>query len=161
MRMFTILLCFILTIDCAVAESQCPSCPPVPPTIPADPIEAIPASDGQNLVDMVNMERRKLGLKPIRFSDQLTCASSMHAAWLFREDKCQHTGPGVQTFVNRANICGGSARGEVIACGQETHVQVVKDWMADQGHRDIIMDPEMTHMGAAKLGGKWVAVLNK
>ena len=163
MRMLTMLMCLFFTLDCAVAESG-PQCPPPeapPPSVPADPVEALPGSDGQNIVDAINFERRKLGLRPIRFSDQLTCASSMHAAWLFRNDRCQHTGPGVQAFGNRAQICGGSARGEVIACGQATHLQVVKDWLNELSHRDIIMDPDMYEMGAAKLGNKWVAVLNK
>jgi len=146
------LLCFIFLFFATDCLSQ---------DLPAEPLPAMPASEGQNVVNMINLERFNLGLKPLKFSDQLTCASSLHSAWLFRTDRCQHTGPGVQTFQLRAQICGGSARGEVIGCGQGSFFEVVRDWMNDPRHREMILDPDMTEIGAANMGYKWVAVLNK
>lgn len=128
---------------------------------PADPVEAMGASDGENIVAMVNLERFRAGLLPLQFSDQLTCASSLHATYLWRREACDHRGPGLQTFETRAQMCGGVGRAEVLACGQTSFVRAVSDWLGDARHRSILMDQKALQMGAARMGEKWVGVLYK
>lgn len=129
--------------------------------MPPNPIPATRKSLGMSFVDYINLERFRLGLQELEYSDQLTCAASLQAAYLAYHNLCIHYGPRFESFSDRAKRCGGAARGEVLACGHTDFVAVVDDWIADQRHRDIILDPDATQIGGASLGDKWIVLVNK
>lgn len=129
--------------------------------IPPNPIPSIPKSLGMSMVDYINLERFKMGLKEVTYSDQLICAASIHATYISNHNQCTHYGPRLQSFADRVKMCGGVARYEVIACGFTDFVEVVAAWAKDPSHRNIIFDPEATQIGGAAVGNKWVVVINK
>lgn len=154
-----LLIIFLLFFNSCYAGGQEPQ---YPQPLPVPPIEVTPASDGENLRNSVNLHRMTLGLKPLAPSDQLTCAASLQAAYLWVHGDCGHMGPGGQNFSQRVKMCGGriAARGEVVACGHTDFVQVVYDWKDDPGHADIILNPKATHAGGARVGDRWVMVVD-
>lgn len=152
-----LLIIFLLFFNSCYAGGQEPQYPePVPP------IEATPVSDGENLRNSINLHRMVLGLKPLAPSDQLTCAASLQASWLWLHGGCGHVGPGGQNFGQRVKICGGgvAARGEVVACGHTDFVNVVYDWREQPDHAHIILNPKASHAGGARVGDKWVMVVD-
>lgn len=151
MRFFTFLLMFCMSCD-SMAQTM-------PEPVPSYP--AIPGSEGENLVSYVNLQRMQLGLNPLRFSDQLTCASSIQATYINLRNACIHEGPLGQSFTLRARLCGGVASGEVIACGYSEFTAVVLAWLKDKSHRDVLLDPAAYAIGGARIGGNWVMVISK
>ena len=151
MLKFIMCALFFLTAMCAKAQGE----------MPANPIPAMPKSLGVSMVDYINLERMKLGLRQLQYSDQLTCAASLQSAYLAYHNLCTHLGPRGQPFTERAKLCGGKARGEVLACGYTDFVAVVDAWLADPRHRVIILDPEATQIGGASLGERWIVTVDK
>lgn len=150
--MFYRLVIFLLSLGCAeTAVSQNPT-----------PIPAIPASIGQNIINQINMERLRLGLRQLPTNDQQVCAASLQAAFLAGNPVyCGHVGPGGNSVRQRLSQCGGATGGwgEVVACGQTSFQQAVTGWMNSPGHRGIIMSSSAKSIGATMIGNRWVAVV--
>ena len=129
--------------------------------IPAQPIPATPSSLGMSLVDYINLERVMNGLSALKYSDQLTCAASLQAAHLAYLGLCSHMNARFGPFTQRASLCGGTANGEVIACGQKDFMKAVEIWLDSLPHRAIIMDPLAKEIGGAAIAGKWIVLVKK
>lgn len=76
------------------------------------------------IVERVNVERRRRGMRPLVIDRRLMRSASRHARWMARSRNLQHTQEGVA---------------ENIAMGQENSAQAVESWMNSPGHRANIL----------------------
>lgn len=99
---------------------------------------------------MVNAERTSRGIAALRQNGALTQSAQNYARTLTRLNALSHNADGanVQT---RAQAAGypGSRLGEMLwkSVGYLPPEQVVSDWMASAGHRDIILDARFRDAG--------------
>ncbi|MFV0451363.1 MAG: CAP domain-containing protein [Propioniciclava sp.] len=152
-------------------DAGAPSTRPVPsaptPTRPAtDPSprpagssSAEPSTAGEILA-LVNAERDRAGLAPVRadgcLSETLAQPWAQHLADI---------GDLVHQDLGEAlSACGGlGAAGENIAYGQTTPAEVMDGWMNSSGHRANILNPSFTRLGVGRVEGAdgriyWVQV---
>ena len=98
----------------------------------------------QEVLRLVNVERAKVGLRPLKFSNDLAASAYVRATELPK--KFSHTRPnGTKCFT--AMPSGGRILGENLAGGQKTPSQVVQAWMDSPGHRDNILGKKYTELG--------------
>jgi len=100
----------------------------------------------EDVLDLVNRERAKEGLKPLRLSYDLGRAAETRAHEIVK--KFSHTRPnGKSCFTVIKNQ--GRGVGENIAAGATSPKQVVSEWMNSPGHRANIMNPDYRELGVA------------
>lgn len=119
------------------------------------------------LVRLVNCERQKAGLKPLRSHSHLTQAAGSHALHMAGTKTLAHELDG-KSVGDRLDHVGfrWSHCGENIACGQDTPAEAFRSWMNSPGHRANILGPDYTQIGIGVEGGEdqqnyWVMVLAK
>lgn len=98
----------------------------------------------QRVLDLVNIERRKAGVKPLVLSDELMRAAAVRSKEITQV--FSHTRPDGTKFsllVSRH----GRRIGENIAGGYQTPEDVVDGWMHSEGHRKNILHPDFTELG--------------
>ena len=98
----------------------------------------------QQVLNLVNIERRKAGVSPLKLSRYLNDAAAIRAEEITQV--FSHTRPdGSSCFTvldkNYYNV------GENIAEGQSTPEEVMNSWMNSPGHRANILKPEFTELG--------------
>ena len=98
----------------------------------------------QQVLNLVNIERRKAGVSPLKLSRYLNDAAAIRAEEITQV--FSHTRPdGSSCFTvldkNYYNV------GENIAEGQSTPKEVMNSWMNSPGHRANILKPEFTELG--------------
>lgn len=115
------------------------------------------ASTGEDVRDLINRERAKKGLKPVRLAEKLTGAAQSFAVYMNKHNKFSHTADG-KSPGQRISAAGykWSACGEIIAKGYPTPASVVKGWMNWPGHKAIILGKSYTQIGVGKSGSYWV-----
>lgn len=102
------------------------------------------------VLELINAERAKYGLAPVRYSNTLDTAAEKHAVHMARVGKMAHDGIGDADPGARIRAEGfGDSWGENVATGQTSPEQVVAEWMASPGHRRNILDPTFRQMGVA------------
>lgn len=104
----------------------------------------------QIVLDLVNRERTKAGLKPLSLSEKLDTAADKYSKRMANGDFFAHKDPNSgSTVATRVTAEGYKWRnvGENIAAGYSTAEEVVKGWMNSPGHRRNILNPKFTHMG--------------
>lgn len=101
------------------------------------------------LLRLTNLERKKLGLAPLRLSPQLTQAAQSHALDMARNNYFSHKGLNGSTMTDRAKRTGYvySALGENIAAGKATPEGTIRQWMNSTGHRANILNGKFTEIG--------------
>lgn len=94
--------------------------------------------------EIVNQERIKAGVKPLKFNND------MYKAAMVRAKECDESfshdrpnGTNCFTALKEAGVKYFSA-GENIAMGYRTPADVMKGWMNSEGHRNNILDPDFT-----------------
>ncbi|MEE0568562.1 MAG: CAP domain-containing protein [Lachnospiraceae bacterium] len=94
--------------------------------------------------EIVNQERIKAGVKPLKFNND------MYKAAMVRAKECDESfshdrpnGTSCFTALKEAGVKYFSA-GENIAMGYRTPADVMKGWMDSEGHRNNILDPDFT-----------------
>ena len=94
--------------------------------------------------EIVNQERIKAGVKPLKFNND------MYKAAMVRAKECDESfshdrpnGTSCFTALKEAGVKYLSA-GENIAMGYRTPADVMKGWMNSEGHRNNILDPDFT-----------------
>ena len=97
----------------------------------------------QQVVQEVNMERRRYGLNELVIDAELTRAARVRALEI--TEKCSHTRPDG----SRWNTVSSSAKGENIARGQKTVDKVMAAWMSSDGHRRNILRESYGSIGVA------------
>ncbi|WP_434685139.1 CAP domain-containing protein [Pseudanabaena minima] len=101
------------------------------------------------LLKLTNLERKKVGLSPLKLSPQLTKAAQFHAVDMARNNYFSHTGLNGSSMVDRAKGTGYkySALGENIAAGKSTPEGTIRQWMNSSGHRANILNAKFTEIG--------------
>lgn len=96
------------------------------------------------VLELVNIERRKAGVAPLRFSNELLEASAIRAEEITRY--FNHTRPNGQPHSSLIKD-GKYTVGENIAAGDTAPEGVVNSWMNSPGHRANILNPDYTEIG--------------
>jgi uncharacterized protein YkwD len=147
-----------------------PTQPPPPPTTP--PVTNAPAPPAPpppppppdttwqtEMVSAVNAERAKLGLNAVVACGTLNRAAQGYAETMSAARHFDHTGPDGSTMTSRTRAAGynGRALAENIAQGYTSVTAVMAGWMGSTGHRNNILNPNLTHIGVGKAAGNyWV-----
>ncbi len=130
-------------------ETEIPDTPIAPdePETDIPEIEAPISSYAQQVLDLVNAERAKVGLNALTYDSQLELAANTRAVEI--RTSFSHTRPNGTSCFTTLDEIGyryGYA-GENIAYGQSTPEEVVNAWMNSQGHRENILNANYTHLG--------------
>lgn len=97
---------------------------------------------------------------PLSMSAVLTQAAERHAGDLSRTGRASHVGSDGSTVTQRAAAYGRPV-GENVAAGQVDLAQVMREWLASDGHCQNVMNPYAKQFGAAcSVAGRsvWVHV---
>ncbi|MBO8157538.1 MAG: SafA/ExsA family spore coat assembly protein [Bacillaceae bacterium] len=119
------------------------------------PLKTEVKSIERQVVDLTNQERTKRGLKPLQLDWQLARVARYKSADMRDRGYFSHQSPTYGspfTMMKNFNISYRRAA-ENIAAGQRTPQQVVQAWMNSSGHRQNILDPNMTHIGVGYAKG--------
>jgi len=141
--------------------------PPTPPTPPTPPQPSAPTLDemADEIVRMVNAERKKVGAPPLVANNNLLKrAAKTRAKEIFTS--FSHTRPNGKDVGSSYLEVGGKysqgwiGLGENIALGQDSTKMVMNDWMNSEGHKQNILDPlyKQIAVGVHKIDGRlgWV-----
>jgi uncharacterized protein YkwD len=91
------------------------------------------------LLNAVNAERARFGLKALIFDNNLVQNARKHCGWMARTFNMIHS---KMRFP------------ENIAQGQEDVSDVMRSWMSSSGHRANILNPNHTRIGVSAYRGK-------
>lgn len=110
------------------------------------------------VVNLVNQERSKAGLRPLTSNSALTAMALDKAKDMYNNGYFDHTSPTYGSPFDMMSKYGirFSYAGENIAKGQQTPEAVMKAWMNSTGHRQNILSPNFTQIGVAFYNGEWV-----
>jgi uncharacterized YkwD family protein/spore coat assembly protein SafA len=101
------------------------------------------------VVKLVNVERSKQGLQPLKENWQLSRVARYKSADMAAKNYFSHTSPTYGSPFRMMESFGikYSSAGENIAYGQKTPQQVMTAWMNSPGHRSNIMSPSYSQIG--------------
>ena len=99
----------------------------------------------QQVLALVNEERRKAGVAPLTLSAELQSAAAIRAEEITQ--KFSHTRPDGTNFQTILPNSRYYIAGENIAAGNSTAAKVVQQWMNSPGHRANILRSEYTELG--------------
>ncbi|RDY27226.1 sporulation protein [Romboutsia weinsteinii] len=107
------------------------------------------ASYQQEVVNLVNVERSKQGLKPLTLNAKLSNVATTKSQDMINKNYFDHTSPTYGSPFDMMKQFGISYRtaGENIAMGQRTPSEVVNAWMNSEGHRKNILSANFTEIG--------------
>ncbi|WP_250278662.1 CAP domain-containing protein [[Clostridium] colinum] len=111
----------------------------------------------QEVVRLVNIERQKAGLAPLKMDTQLSKVARLKSEDMKKKGYFSHTSPTYGSpfdMLKQFNITYKTA-GENIAKGQRTAQQVVDAWMNSEGHRRNILSKSFTHIGVGNTSNYW------
>lgn len=113
----------------------------------------------QRVVELVNLERAKVGAAPLKRNSDLDFASRYHARDMV-DDQYDSLTHDTMDRVDGSliKVCDFSTRirlyytdyyaaGENLAAGFDTPEDVVKGWMGSEGHRNNMLDPRYREIG--------------
>lgn len=97
----------------------------------------------------VNELRTKNGLTPLIWSNSLAAVARAHSYDMASLGYFAHNSLDGRTPAERIKNAGISYRrmAENIAAGQDTAAAVFESWMESEGHKQNMLDPELTHLG--------------
>jgi len=109
----------------------------------------------QKVVDLVNAERNKAGLKPLAVDLELARVARIKAEDMRDNNYFSHQSPTYGSPFEMMQKFGIKYRtaGENIAAGQKTPEAVVAAWMSSEGHRRNILNAGFTHIGVGHATG--------
>ena len=107
------------------------------------------------VIQLVNQERAKNGLKALRPNWELSRVARHKSQDMRDKHYFSHTSPtyGSPFDMMKAYRIGFSYAGENIAMGQTTAWQVMQGWMNSTGHRQNILNPNFTEIGVGYAEG--------
>ncbi|WP_173918382.1 CAP domain-containing protein [Halobacillus sp. Marseille-Q1614] len=124
-----------------------------------EPAESLIAQDPsefeKEVVELVNEERAKEGLKPLKMYERLSDLARLKSEDMAERNYFDHTSPTYGSpfeMMDQYEFKYWSA-GENIAAGQRSPEQVMEGWMNSPGHRENIMKKEFTHIGVGYVEG--------
>lgn len=109
----------------------------------------------QEVVRLVNEQRAKHGLQPLRENWELSRVARFKSRDMADNRYFSHTSPTYGTPFQMIRAFGLSFRtaGENIAYGQRTPLAVVNAWMNSSGHRANILNAAYTQIGVGYVAG--------
>jgi len=109
----------------------------------------------QQVVNLVNTERAKAGLKPLVSDWELARVARFKSEDMRDNRYFAHNSPIYGTPFQMMKSFGINYRaaGENIAAGQTTAESVMQAWMNSAGHKKNILDPNFTHIGVGYAKG--------
>lgn len=113
-------------------------------------------SQVSNLVSLVNVERTRLGLRPLTENTRLNGVAIEFALQMNRFQFHSHVSPTGKGPLERVRDGGVSfsAVGENLAWGPPTDQEAVREWMQSDAHRRILLDPRWRQTGVGVIEGK-------
>jgi uncharacterized protein YkwD len=103
-----------------------------------------------DLFNLVNIEREKLGLAPVRFSPPLSFLARKHSQDMAQREDISHLSTSGETYSNRL-VEGGFyfiKNGENVAYSQTFMPEFIhKGFMNSPGHRANVLDPDFDELG--------------
>jgi hypothetical protein len=104
--------------------------------------------DGQ-LLELINAERTKSGIKPLKDSGQRDDAADRHALDMAKNMNLSPTGSDGSTVATRAKEAGFASTnvGEAIAAGPKDVKEVVAQWLNDPTERSKLLNPNFEEAG--------------
>lgn len=125
-------------------------------------------SQAKEVLDLVNQERSKAGLKALSLSEELTNVATIKAKDMRDNGYFDHTSPTYGSpfdMMSRFGVQYQSA-GENIAAGQKTAQDVMNSWTNSSGHRANILSKNYTEIGigyveGGSYGTYWVQMFKK
>ncbi|EGZ30306.1 hypothetical protein PHYSODRAFT_353745, partial [Phytophthora sojae] len=105
----------------------------------------------QQMLDAVNAERAKAGLKPLCTNSKLQAAAKRHSDDMAKNNYMAHDGADGSTMSQRVTDAGydWGAVAENVAAGQEDVKSVMESWMNSPGHRENILGADYTMLGTS------------
>ena len=109
----------------------------------------------QQVVDLVNKERAKVGLKALTSDWEVARVARFKSEDMRDSNYFSHNSPTYGTPFQMIKSFGISYKsaGENIAAGQATPEAVVKAWMNSSGHKANILSSSFTHIGVGYAKG--------
>lgn len=109
----------------------------------------------QQVVDLVNEERAKVGLSPLQLDTALSNVARYKSADMRDKQYFSHQSPTYGSPFEMMDQFGIEYQyaGENIAAGQVSPEAVMEAWMNSQGHRENILNPNYTHIGVGYVSG--------
>ncbi|WP_144512830.1 CAP domain-containing protein [Bacillus sp. FJAT-22090] len=103
----------------------------------------------QQVVELVNSERAKAGLKALQIDTKLTQSAQAKSQDMKNKNYFSHTSPTYGSPFDQMKSLGITYKsaGENIAMGQRSAAEVMDAWMKSPGHKANIMNPSYTHIG--------------
>ena len=114
------------------------------------PVFAITRDEAaEKIVELVNIERKKAGLKPLKLSRELLRPASIRAREITKV--FSHTRPNGLPFNTAFYGIEYNIAGENIAAGQTSCEMVMQQWMNSPGHRANILNKRYKYIGIGYL----------
>ncbi len=130
--------------------------------------QSAPSAYAEQVLELVNAERSKAGLQPLKMSEELRSIANLKSRDMADKGYFDHTSPTYGTPFQMLQDFGVhySSAGENIAAGQKTPEQVMNSWMNSSGHRANILNKSFTEIGigfyeGGKYGTYWTQLLIK
>ena len=117
--------------------------------------QSAPSAEAEAVLKLVNEERAKAGLKPLKMSEELRSIANLKARDMAENNYFDHTSKTYGTPFQMLQDFGVhySAAGENIAAGQQTPEEVMKSWMNSSGHRANILNANFDTLGVGVYKG--------
>lgn len=114
-----------------------------------------PSSEAEQVLTLVNNERAKAGLKPLKMSEELRSIANLKARDMADKNYFDHNSPTYGSPFQMLQKFGVHYRaaGENIAAGQRTPEEVMNSWMNSSGHRANILNANFTELGVGYYQG--------
>lgn len=118
------------------------------------------------LIALVNAERQRHGLHPVRPRPELAAAATRQACDLARTQRLDHVGSDGSTLRQRMREAGYRPKtgNENIAIGFSSAQIAIESWMRSPGHRANFLDPDVTEIGVAVASARrlgWATVMGR
>ncbi|MCW2278485.1 LysM peptidoglycan-binding domain-containing protein [Heliophilum fasciatum] len=140
----------------------------IPTTTSPTPTTTTPATTTQQeytrqVADLVNAERAKAGLAPLKLDSNLSNVAQVKAKDMIVNNYFSHTSPTYGSPFDMMKSFGinYSWAGENIAKGQTSPAQVMQDWMNSSGHKANILNANYNTIGVGYYQGAWVQMFIK
>lgn len=119
---------------------------------------ANPSQTAQQVLELVNQERAKASLQPLRMNGDLSSVAMVKAQDMYDNNYFDHQSPthGSPFDMMKAHGIAFSSAGENIAKGQTSPAEVMNQWMNSPGHRANILNGNFTQIGIANFNDEWV-----
>lgn len=114
-----------------------------------------PSAESEEVLKLVNAERAKAGLKPLKMSEQLRSIAYLKSKDMAENNYFDHNSPTYGSPFQMLQQYGVhyQAAGENIAAGQRTPQEVMNSWMNSSGHRANILNANFDTLGVGVYHG--------